>query len=65
MDLKQVVVIALSVIIVSCSAISGCTYVISEDNRLYAKTMEKCIESGGNFVPNNNGTVSTCIKMNK
>jgi len=54
---------ALVILGVAVSGIGGCTYVVTENNRMYYDTMRQCIDSGGTFVPTrSDGSTAVCIR---
>ena len=49
--MREIIVICITAAVVLGSAVAGCTYTVTENNRRYYETMQRCMESGGSFVP--------------
>jgi hypothetical protein len=62
-DLKQTIIISVTLLMLIGGGIGGCTYVETENNRQYYDTMRQCIDSGGSFVPTKGDASSAvCIR---
>lgn len=64
-DLKQTIIICVTLLALLGSGIGGCTYIyiVTENNRQYYDTMRQCIEGGGTFVPTKGDASSAaCIR---
>lgn len=45
------ILLCATLLLTLCGVIAGCTYIVTENNRMYYDTMQQCIASGGSFVP--------------
>ena len=62
-DTKQMVFFVTAITLVLLSFISGCTYVVTENNRRYYETMQQCTANGGSFIPSKGDNSSAvCIQ---
>lgn len=62
-DLINTAMVCLAILGVAATGIGGCTYMVTENNRMYYETMRQCIDSGGSFVPTKgDGSSSACIR---
>jgi hypothetical protein len=53
---------AAAVLLVVCLGITGCTYMLIDNNRMYYDTMSRCIEQGGTFIPTRtNSSEAACV----
>ena len=63
---KNTIVIALAITIIASVFISGCTYLVRNNNDNYYKTMEECIQKNGSFIPLAKGSSSSiCFRSDK
>lgn len=61
--MRETIIICITAAVVLGSAVAGCTYAVTENNRQYYDTMRRCMESGGSFVPTRGGdSVAACIR---
>lgn len=62
-EIKATIAIALATVLLGGGFVTGCTYVVTENNRQYYETMRQCVESGGSFVPTRGDNSSAaCIR---
>ena len=62
-DIIKAVLTALVILGVVASGIGGCTYMVTENNRMYYETMRQCIDGGGTFMPTKGDNSSAaCIR---
>jgi hypothetical protein len=67
MDMESIIKAVLTTLVilgVAASGIGGCTYMVTENNRMYYETMRQCIESSGTFVPTK-GDYSSAVCIRK
>ena len=50
-ELLHTAIVATTIMLTAVLLISGCIYVVSQNNQAYYDTMRQCLESGGSFVP--------------
>jgi hypothetical protein len=51
MELKQTIINAITVIVLVCGGIGGCTYTVTQNNARWYDSMNQCISKGGSFIP--------------
>jgi hypothetical protein len=56
-------VAAALVALVTILGMSGCTYMIMENNRMYYDSMNVCIQNSGTFVPTRGGSSEAVCVM--
>jgi len=62
-DLKNTIIVCITLVAVIAGGIGGCTYIVTENNRQYYDTMRQCIDGGGTFVPTNfNSSSAACLR---
>jgi hypothetical protein len=62
-DLKNTIIVCITLVAVIASGIGGCTYIVTENNRQYYDTMRQCIDGGGTFVPTTvNSSSAACLR---
>ena len=56
-------IICVSILIAFCAMVAGFTIGNVNANRLYYDSMNKCIESGGMFLPTSGQSNAVCVKQ--
>ena len=60
-DIKQLIIICLTICIVGGMGIAGCTYTVTQNNEQYYRNQSECITKGGIWIPNSGNSNAACV----